>query len=277
VLADQEATNGSRPISVTSTTRGRGKQLLYVLNSDVGSANIQGYYVSANCTLTDIPGSNEPTSSPDSLPAAIRFDQRGRVLAVSERFANGIGDIDIFPVDRNGVAGAPVVAPSTQETPYGLDWSNQDVLSVTNEHFPPPVNTAGSTVATYSLADDGTLTLLATASSPGAACWNLFTNDGRFLYTSNPIGPINGGANVDAFRVDRDGSMTLVDQQNTPFQSIDNALSHDSRFLYVLSDSLLAAPASAISEYAVNPATGALTPIGSVTLPGNTTSGLAAW
>lgn len=275
VLADQQPTNGSRPISVTSTSRGEGRQLLYVLNSDAGSASIQGYYVSGSCELTQIPGSSRPTSSPDSVPAQIRFDRRGRVLAVSERFAN---DIDIFPVDRKGVAGPPVVNPSAQPTPYGLDWNNQDLLSVSNENIPV---LPGSTVTTYALGDDGTLTPLATAPSPGAACWNVFTNNGKFLYVTKPVNqtPLGLGPDVDAFRVSRDGTLTLIDSQPTNHNALDDALSHDSRFLYVLSDALLPpAPTSAINEYAIDPASGAITSIGSVELPGsNTTAGLAAW
>jgi 6-phosphogluconolactonase (cycloisomerase 2 family) len=280
-LADQRPTGGSRPISVTSTSRGEDKQLLYVLNSDAGTASIQGYYVSGSCRLTQIPGSSRPTSSPDSVPAQIRFDRRGRVLAVSERFANGgNGDIDIFPVDRKGVAGAPVVNASAQRTPYGLDFNNHDILSVANEDAPPPF-VSGSTVTTYALSDDGTLTPLDTKPSPGAACWNVFTNNGKFLYVTKPLGqsPFGTGTNVDAFRVDRDGTMTLVDSQTTSHNALDDALSHDSRFLYVLSDAIIPpAPTSAINEFAIDPGSGALTPIGSVELPGSSsTAGLAAW
>jgi 6-phosphogluconolactonase len=280
--ADQESSGGSRPISVTSTTRGPDKQVLYVLNSDVESASIQGYYVSGSCGLTPIPGSSQSTSSPDSIPAQIRFDRTGRFLAVSERFAPvppaGNGDIDIFPVDKAGVAGAPVVNPSAGRTPYGLDWNNHDILSVSNENVP---DFAGSTVTNYALSDDGKLTPLATAPSPGAACWNVFTNNGKFEYVTKPLGQagFGTGTNVDAFRVDHDGTLTLVNSQPTNHNAIDDALSHDSRFLYVLSVGLLPpAAASAINEYSIDPATGAITPIGALELPGsNSTAGLAAW
>jgi 6-phosphogluconolactonase (cycloisomerase 2 family) len=277
-LADQESSGGSRPVSVTSTNHGLAGFVMYVLNSDIGSASIKGFSVSAGCALTAIPGSNRATSSPSSLPAAIRFDHRGAVLAVSERFApappTGTGDIDIFPVDSNGVAGAPVVTTSPQATPYGLDWNNQDLLSVTNEDI--PTVGAGSTVSTYTLGSDDTLTPVDTKASPGAACWNLFTNNGKFLYTSNPLGAGASQGTEQAFRVHA-GKMTSIATYTTTYNAIDNALSHNSRFLYVLSGQvLLPSGSSAIDEYAINH-DGSLTSLGTVPITGNSTAGLAAW
>jgi 6-phosphogluconolactonase (cycloisomerase 2 family) len=72
--------------------------------------------------------------------------------------------------------------------------------------------------------------------------------------------------------------MTPIAQYTTKYQAIDNALSHNSQFLYVLSDQILPpAPVSAIDEYAIDQSNGTLTPIGTVDIPGNNTSGLAAW
>ena len=90
--------------------------------------------------------------------------------------------------------------------------------------------------------------------SPGAACWNLFTNNGKFLYVTNPAGKFApGGANVTAFQVDRDGQMTLVDKENTPFEAIDNALSHGaSTCTCSRPTSSLRAPQSAINASAID-------------------------
>jgi 6-phosphogluconolactonase len=282
-LADQRSSGGSRPASVTSTTRGPGKQVVYVLNSDQASASIRGYYVSASCGLTAIPGSDRAVPSQNSVPAQARFDEHGRFLTVSERYAGGgfpagNGDLVTYPVDSSGVTGAPVVNPSADRTPYGLDYNHKDILAVSNEHFdaPPFPN---STVTTYQQTKGGQLVPLDTESSPGAACWNLFTNNGKFLYVTNPAGKfIAGSANVRAYRVDNDGQMTFVDQQNTPYEAIDNALSHDSKYLYVLSANVVTpGTASAINAFAIDPETGALTPIDQEDIPGNSTSGLAAW
>jgi 6-phosphogluconolactonase (cycloisomerase 2 family) len=120
---------------------------------------------------------------------------------------------------------------------------------------------------------------LDTEPSPGAACWNLFTNNGKFLYVTNPAGNLGPGfANVNAYQVDRNGQMTLVDKEHTPFESIDNALSHNDKFLYVLSANVVTpGTASAINGFEIDQRTGALTPIDQENIPGNTTSGMAAW
>jgi 6-phosphogluconolactonase (cycloisomerase 2 family) len=170
-----------------------------------------------------------------------------------------------------------VVTPSAGPTPYGLDWNNRDILSVSNEDFPPP-KVANSTVTTYKLAANHKLVQLATAASPGAACWNVFTKNGKFLYVTNPAGPLFGGHNVVVFKVGHNGSLTAIDNQDTTYNSLDDALSANDKFLYVLSDKLLpvAGPNSAINAFKVNPATGTLTPAGSISLTGNGTSGLVA-
>jgi len=282
-LADQQPSGGSRPASVTSTTRGRSKHVMYVLNSDDFTASIRGFYVSAQCTLTQIPGSDRALPSQASVPATVRFDEHGRHLAVSERYAPaqpaGNGDIVVYQVNSSGVTGAQVITPSPERTPYGLDYNHQDILSVTNEHVdaPPFPN---STVSTYRQSEDGTLVHLDTEPSPGAACWNLFSNNGKFLFVTNPAGKFlsPASANVLSFGVDRGGQMTRVDQENTPFEAIDNALSHESKYLYVLSANVVTpGTQSAINGFEIDQKTGALTPIDQEMIPGNSTSGLAAW
>jgi 6-phosphogluconolactonase (cycloisomerase 2 family) len=109
----------------------------------------------------------------------------------------------------------------------------------------------------------------------------VFTNNGKFLYVTKPLGQFGfgTGTNVDAFRVERDGTLTLIDSQMTSYNAIDDALSHDSRFLYVLSDALTTPGTSQIDEFAIDPGKGTLALIGELIVPGatNSTAGLAAW
>ena len=271
-LVNHPSSGGDRPISLTSAARG-SKTLLYVLNSDTSSASINGYTVAPSCRLSHIKGSSRPTSTPTSVPAQIKFDTRGRVLAVSERLAN---DIDIFPVDHNGVAGAPVVTASSQKTPYALAWNSRDILAVAFEDFPPPA-VANSTVTTYSLQKDGKLVALTTAPSPGAACWVDFTSNGGLLFSSNAVAQLFGGNSLLSYQVGKNGSLTTVGKQDTPYNSNEVELTRDDKYVYSLSDELVPTqgPHAAISAYKVNLKTGNFTPVGTTALTQNSTAGLA--
>ena len=273
-LADQEPT-GNHPISLTSNQIGPNRLVLYVLNSSAGSSSIEGYYVSGSCTLTPIPGSFRATTSPESLPAHIAFNQHGQVLTVSERITASGGDLDVFPVDSNGVVGAPMAQPSAGQEPYGMAWNNADILAVANQGGADP---AGSTITTYQLTNDDTLVPLSTAPSPGAACCDVFTDNGSFLYVTNPLAQESGGSSVTAYAVSPDGTLTLVDTQTTTYNAVQDAVSHDSKYLYVLSDQVIPpGPAAEITAYSIDREAGTLTQIQELQLSGNSFSGLAAW
>jgi 6-phosphogluconolactonase (cycloisomerase 2 family) len=288
-LADQRATGGSRPISLTSNRRGPLSLLLYVLNSDGPAASIQGYFVSVDCALTPIPGSHQPTTAQDGLPAQIAFNARGTVLSVTNRFSlGGHGDLNVFPVDGNGVAGAAIASPSSGVNPYGQAWTKHDQLTISN------ANGLGvASVSSYQLTESNTLVPVGPAElpSPGLACWNVITDNGKFLYVTNPAGPFAGGASITTFTIGRDGALASAGQGlnvpavpvapgvSLPLNAIDEALSTNSQYLYVLANQMLpfAGPLSTINQYSVDQKTGALTFIGSVEMPRNNTSGLAAW
>jgi 6-phosphogluconolactonase len=283
-LADVRPTGGSRPVSLTSNRRGPLSLLLYVLNADVSTASIQGYFVSVNCALTPIPGSHQPTTAQAGLPAQIAFNSRGTVLAVSQRIsAGGHGDFNVFPVDGNGVAGAAIASPSSGVNPYGLAWTKHDQLTVSNANVPG----VASTVSSYQLTDSNTLVPVGPAElpSPGLACWNVITDNGKFLYITNPAGPFVGGTSITAYTIGRDGSLASagpgVNVGGTPFplNAIDEALSTNSQYLYVLANQMIPVmgPLSTINQYSIDQSTGGLTFIGSIDMPRNSTSGLAAW
>jgi 6-phosphogluconolactonase (cycloisomerase 2 family) len=291
-LVDQESSNGSHPISITSSRNGPGNLVLYVLNSDLntpdvfsatsGSASIQGFSVSAGCGMTAIPASHHLTTSQTSVPTAIAFNPSGTALAVAEPNTTGGGlpggDIDVFPVDKNGVAGNPVVTVSPPEAPnpYGLAWDGRGHLTVTNWFF---VNPFGGTVTSYRLTSNYSLVPISTVPAPGHPCWNAITKNDRFLFTTQPAGLVIGTPQILGYAIGQDGSLTPTGTgQTTPFNAVDNAISHDGRYLYVLNDGLLPfVTSSAISEFSIDQQTGQLTWVGQVDLPGNATSGLAAW
>ena len=285
-LADQRPTGGSRPVSLTSNRRGPLSLLLYVLNSDVAAASIQGYFVSVNCALTPIPGSHQPTTSQTGLPAQIAFNSRGTVLSVTQRFSlGGHGDLNVFPVDGNGVAGAAIASTSSGVNPYGQAWTKHDQLTISNANGP-----GIASVSSYQLTESNTLVPVGPAElpSPGLACWNVITDNGKFLYVTNPAGPFAGGASITTFTIGRDGALAsagpglnvpVIAGLGLPLNAIDEALSTNSQYLYVLANQMLPfpGPLSTINQYSIDQRTGGLTFIGAVEMPRNTTSGLAAW
>jgi 6-phosphogluconolactonase len=285
-LADEAPSNGSHPISLTSSQRGPNNMVLYVLNSDLsgtsifnsisGTASIQGFYVSGTCELTPIAGSSRLTTSQASSPTAIAFNDSGTALSVVEPVTAAGGDIDVFPVDSRGVAGAPVVSPSAGLNPYGEAWDNRGHLTVTNWTVADP---PAGTVSSYRLTSDYRLVPISTVPAPGHPCWNVITKDDRFLYTTQPAGLVIGTPQILSYAIGRDGSLTPTGAgATTRFNAVDEALSHDSEYLYVLNDGLLPfIPQSAITAFSIDRRTGALSPVGETLLPGNSTSGLAAW
>ena len=260
--------------------------MLYVLNASHAGSSIQGYRVSGDCALRTIPGSNRPTANPSAFAAQISFDPRGDVLAVTERLPDPV--IDVFPVNHDGVAGAPTTSADPTVEPYGLASGKhihgRETSTVSEGNFP---NIQSSMASTF-LLEGTSLVHVDSKPSPGAACWNQVTNNGKFLYVSNPAAvfspfgpPSPPGSGETAYAIGHDGTLTPIGGAATAHSALDSALSHDSHYLYVLSDSLfepVPAPVSAINEYRVNEENGKLTPIGVIDgLPGNTTSGLAAW
>ena len=149
-------------------------------------------------------------------------------------------------------------------------------LTVTNWFF---VNPFGGTVSSYRLAKDYKLIPINTVPAPGHPCWNVTTDNDKFLYTTQPAGLVIGTPQIAVFAIGHDGTLTPTGTgQTTPYNAVDEALSQESRYLYVVDDGIvLFIPQSAISEFAIDPETGQLTLIGEVDLPGNATSGLAAW
>ena len=125
-------------------------------------------------------------------------------------------------------------------------------------------NQPASSVSSYQLTENNTLVPIAPAEvlSPGLACWNVITNNGKFLYVTNPSGPFVGGASITAFTIGRDGSLASagpgvnvpVIAGGLPLNAIDEALSDDSQYLYVLANQMVpfGGPLSTINQYSID-------------------------
>ena len=241
------SSGGTFPVSIAAHG-----DLLYVLNA-LGGGSLQGYYIAFG-RLFPIPGSARalglnPTEVPQftSTPGEVGFTPDGRQLVVTTK--NNGDDIDVFGVDWLGrLSAAPVVNSEPGTVPFGFVFDPAGLLAV--------AEAGGSYVATFALAPGGTLAPVASlATGQPATCW--VTADGTVLYASNAGGPSLSSVSDVPW-----GSLTLLATTTTDKGTVDATPSPDGRYLYVQ-----AGGPGNVDEFSVGTG-GALTAIGSVTVPG---------
>jgi 6-phosphogluconolactonase (cycloisomerase 2 family) len=160
----------------------------------------------------------------------VQFSPDGDFLAVTERASQ---NIDIYPVDENGQAGALVVSRSSGAVPFGFAFDKRGRLVVSEAGGGQNGLSAASS---YRIDDNGNLVVItgSAATNQGAACWVVITKNGRFAYTANAAA---GSNSISGFAIGKNGSLTLITPDgrtgvagNGP---ADMALSVNSQFLYV--------------------------------------------
>ncbi len=238
---------GAFPVSV-AVSHG----LVYVLNAEEGGS-VQGYRVGFG-RLFPILGSArplglDPAKTPQfvNTPGQLAFSPDGSQLIVTTK-ANG-SNIDVFQVRAFGrLSPAPVVNSEPGTVPFGVTFDQQGNLIVSQ---------AGpNAVASYSLHGDGTVVPISSALTGGAAtCW--IVRSGSVLYASNA-----GSGTLSSVASGLNGQLTFIANTETHGGTVDAAVSAGSRFLYVQ-----AGAAGIVDEFAIG-AGGALTKVGSVTVPG---------
>lgn len=227
VLTDKVASGGVRPTSLTVR-----KNLLYVLNAgDPG--NITGFKLDRDGKLTPLADSTRFLSNNGAgaapAPAQVSFSPDGDNLIVTERATNLI---DLYKVNRRGLATGPVAQASAGVTPFGFAFAEDDTL-VVSEAFGGAAN--ASAVSSYRL-DDDQLQLVSASVPTGetAACWIVISKDGKFAYSTNA-----GSESVSGYRVDDDGNLTLFNSRagetGVGTGPTDASKSRNGRFVYVLS------------------------------------------
>ena len=240
------SSGGSFPVSVA--VHGN---LVYVLNA-LNGGSVRGYRVLAG-RLFPIHGSKRrlhlnPAASPQfvNTPGQVAFSPDGSQLIVTTK-ANG-NDVDVFGVRPGGtLTTSPVVNSEPGTVPFAVTFDPAGDL-VIGEAGP-------SALATFTLHSDGTITQIdAVDTGQSATCW--VTADGGQLFTSN-----TGSGNVTRFTSDAQGKLTLLGQTATDPGTVDSSATPDGRFLYVQ-----AGGNGSVDEFSVT--AGALTEIGSVTVPG---------
>ncbi len=216
-LVSRTPSGGTLPISVTVS-----RNIVYVLNAG-GAGNITGFTVGSTGGLTQIGGSTRSLSGANVGPAEVSFSPDGRQLVVTEKSTSLL---DVYPVDKNGVAGELTSSTSAGGTPFGFAFGPRNLLVVSEAAAP-------GSASSYALSKNGSFRVISGAvlTHQGAPCWAVVTADRRFGYTGNGSGSVSG------FSIAPNGSIRLLGDGATALIGAgvnDIALSANSRYLYVL-------------------------------------------
>jgi 6-phosphogluconolactonase (cycloisomerase 2 family) len=223
-LASRVPSGGSEPVA--SAQHGN---LLYVLNTG-GSSEVVGFRVTGG-ELTQIPDSVQFLSTNTSGAASLSFSPDGQFLAITERLTNRI---DVFGVQGDGTL-SPIVSNQSANPGVFAVLFAPNGSALVSETGPAGVPN-GSTITSYEVLADGTLSAISSAvPTLGAAnCWNAVTPDGRFVYTSNA-----GSSTISGFAIAPNGTLTplpatVVGTNPSGATNLDIAVSSDGKFLYTL-------------------------------------------
>ena len=252
VLGDQLAlrqvlgSGGTFPVSIAAKDG-----LVYVLNGLEGGS-LQGFKVQEG-RLVAIPGSNRPLNLPEETPQFTRtpgtvvFSPSGSQLIVTTKAAGN--DVDVFSVNAQGrLSKAPVVNPLPGTVPFAVTFDKQGNVVLSES--------AGA-IASFKLEENGTIDQLdVVPSGQVATCWVVGVRN--LFFTSNP-----GSASLSGFSSSNGGQLlTPLGNTETDPGTVDATITGAGRFLYVQ-----AGGPGDVDEYTIA-ASGTLTKVGSVTVPG---------
>ena len=241
------SSGGQFPVSIAV----HGNQV-FVLNA-LGGATVSGF-VQAGGRLIPEPSWHRDlglgTTSATvftGTPGQIGFTPDASHLVITTKGA--ANTVDVFRAGPFGLSAEPAVTSLPGEVPFGFTFDRYGHLAL--------AETGTNTVATFSIASDGTLTQLGSvATGQAATCW-ITTSPGGTLYASNA-----GSASESALVTQPGGAVALLGNTATDAGTVDAAASSDGHYLYVQ-----AGGAGNVDAYRINP-DGSLTETGSVTVPG---------
>lgn len=226
--------------------------LVYVLNARDGGS-VQGF-LRIGKSLIRVPGWHrdlglDPTLTPEftHTPGQVAFSPDGSKLVVTTKA--GGQSIDVFDVGRfGGLAAEPVVNDEAGTVPFAVTFDARGHLIA--------AQAGTNAISTFRLGNDGTLEPISSAlTGQAATCW--IVRSGSHLYVSNA-----GSASVSGYEEPGNGQLRPLGNTTTDAGTVDAAASSDGRYLYVQ-----AGAAGIVDEFRIGH-DGALTSIGSVTVPG---------
>ncbi|HET6989051.1 MAG TPA: hypothetical protein VFI00_20665 [Kribbella sp.] len=221
--------------------------LVYVLNALDGGA-VQGF-LRVGTGLVRIPAWHralglDPEST--STPGQVAFTPDGSKLVVTTK-DNGSA-IDVFRVSTRGSLSAGPTVTVDPGGPFAVTFDAGGHLVI--------AESGANAVATYTIRSDGTASLIdREATGQAATCW--IVSAGTAFYASNA-----GSGTLAGYRDHGDGMLRAIGTTGTDPGTVDAAVSSDDRYLYVQTGAN-----GIVDEFRIG-AGGALTRIGSVTVPG---------
>ncbi|MBA3916014.1 MAG: beta-propeller fold lactonase family protein, partial [Acidobacteriales bacterium] len=214
---------GTLPKSVSISPDGK---YLYAVNGL--HSNIVGFTINATTgALTSIANSSRPLSSGTFVePCQIGFSPNGKFIVVTEILTS---KIDTWGF--NSSTGLPTTVAKVQNSagpqPFGFSFDKAGHLVVSEM--------TASTVSTYSISSNGTLTLISNQvpDNGSQACWVAITNNKAFSQQYALISD-TASRTLSVYGLNSDGSVTLLHSLIlTPLSPTDEALSIDNSFMYV--------------------------------------------
>ncbi|MEP7201778.1 MAG: beta-propeller fold lactonase family protein [Ilumatobacteraceae bacterium] len=190
-LGDVQSSGGLNPVSVAVHD-----DIAYVVNA--GDSTISGFRIHHD-GLEPIVGSTQLLTG--SGAAQVSFDTQGKRLVVTEKATS---TIDVFAVNRRGVAGAATPTTSAGQTPFGFAIDGRNHVIVSNAVGGAA---AASSVSSYRFADHASLEPISpeVTDTQTAACWIALSENEKYAYTTN-----TGSGSISSYRVARNGSLQLV-------------------------------------------------------------------
>jgi 6-phosphogluconolactonase (cycloisomerase 2 family) len=187
------SSGGIMPISLTVHDN-----YLYVVN--FSSANIAGFMIGNNGSLSPLSGSSKPLSAMGAEPAQISFRPDGKKLVVTEKATS---KITTYSIDANGMAGSPISFKSKGETPFGFEFNNNTNLVVSNAEGGEENK---SSVTSYYDGLNGPVADGPEKNRQTAACWLVIAKkQGNYLYVTN-----TGSNNISSYSINENGMLTLT-------------------------------------------------------------------
>ncbi|HKV76853.1 MAG TPA: beta-propeller fold lactonase family protein [Candidatus Sulfotelmatobacter sp.] len=226
---------------------------LYVANSL--SNDISVFSIGTGGALTTVQQTGGATAPIGLSAMNMALAPSGHFLYVTGQESQGW--VEAFPVSQ-GVLGTPTVT-LTGNNPFGL------AIDPAGSHL-YTANKLDSSISTFTINSDGSLTQVGTPigetfTGPVSL---LIDKSGKYLYMAN-----QGSSNLAAYTIGSDGGLTLLTGSPFATGAQPSFIASDSsgKYLFVGNQA-----SSAIQSFSLNTGTGALTSIGTYSVPATPTS-----